>query len=132
MRTVKSNHSVTQIEYHIVFCPKYRHSILNPGIAAYLSRVIPKAVNRCSRCRLIESVVRPDHVHIIVSIPPTKPLCAVVGSIKQFCSSKLRNRFSYLATVYHKHPVVWARGYWSSSVGYDEAQILSYVRGNRY
>ena len=128
METRFSGHGVYRTEYHIVWIPKYRRRILNPGVKEYLSRLFPKIMKRMVGCEIIERNIQVDHIHMVMVIPPKYAVSDVIGEIKQATASKLREKFAWLEKVYWKEHVVWSPGYFVSTVGLDEKQISEYVK----
>ena len=127
METRLSGHGAYRTEYHIVWIPKYRRRILNPGVRGYLLRLFPKVLRGLSGCEIVNLSVQVDHIHMVMVIPPRYAVSAVVGQMKQFTASKLRGKFAWLKEVYWKEEVVWSPGYFVSTVGVDEEQMLRYV-----
>ena len=68
-----------------------------------------------------------DHIHFLVSIPPTMPVGKVVGIIKQNTSRELKQKFPFLKQVYWGTDAVWSEGYFVSTVGIDETMIYAYI-----
>ena len=68
-----------------------------------------------------------DHIHILVSIPPTMTVGKVIGIIKQNTSRGLKQKFPFLKQVYWGTDAVWSEGYFVSTVGIDEAFIQAYI-----
>ena len=128
METRFSGHSVYRTEYHIVWIPKYRRRILNPGVKAYLDKLLPRVLETMPGCEIVEYNIQVDHIHMLMIIPPKYAVSNVVGRIKGVTSSKLRKRFSWLRKVYWKENLVWSAGYFVSTVGIDEDKILRYVK----
>lgn len=123
-----SGHSAYKTEYHIVWIPKYRRRILNPGLKGYLLKLFPKVLEQMPGCEIKEKNVQVDHIHLVMIIPPRYAVSSVIALIKQFTSSCLRKKFQWLGGVYWKERIVWSPGYFVSSVGLNEAQILWYVK----
>ena len=123
-----SNHSVYRTEYHVVWIPKYRRRILNPGVAAYLSKLFPKLLRSLPGVEIVLQNIQPDHIHAVMVIPPRYAVSDVIGRLKCQSASRLRKQFGWLDRVYWKENVVWSPGYFVSTVGVDEAKILAYVR----
>ena len=123
-----SGHGVYRTEYHIVWIPKYRRRILNPGVRGYLCRLFPKVLKKMPGCEIIEQSIQVDHIHILMIIPPKYTVSDVIGEIKQYTASKMRKKFAWLEKVYWEEHVVWSPGYFVSTVGLDERQITEYVR----
>ena len=120
------NHTKWQCKYHVVFIPKGRRKALYGELRRYLGEVFRSlAVQKESRIE--EGHLMPDHVHMMISIPPKYAVSQVVGYIKGKSAI-------HLARVYgeRKRNFVgqhfWARGYFVSTVGRDEAVIRAYIR----
>jgi putative transposase len=120
------NHSVWDCKYHVVFIPKCRRRTLYEELRRYLGEVFRKlAVQKESRIE--EGHLLPDHVHMLIAIPPKYAVAQVVGFIKGKSAI-------HLARVYgeRKRNFVgqhfWARGYYVSTVGRDEAVIREYIK----
>ena len=122
-----SGHSAYNTEYHIVWIPKYRYRVLNPGVKAYLIKLFPKVMAELPGCEIVKYSVQPDHVHMVMIIPPKYAVSSVVGKIKGMTSSQIRKRFGWMKLRYSRENVVWSPGYFVSTVGIDEARILKYV-----
>ena len=120
------NHSVWDCKYHVVFIPKCRRKTLYEELRRYLGEVFRKlAVQKESRIE--EGHLLPDHVHMLIAIPPKYAVAQVVGVMKGKSAI-------HLARVYgeRKRNFVgqhfWARGYYVSTVGRDEAVIRDYIK----
>ena len=122
-----SCHSAYHTEYHIVWIPKYRRRILNPGEQGYLRRLFPKVMRSLPGCEIVEYRMQRDHIHMVMIIPPRYAVYDVVGKLKGMTASRLRKKFSWLGKVYWKEYVVWSPGYFVSTVGIDEDKILKYL-----
>jgi len=123
-----SGHSAYRTEYHIVWIPKYRRRILNPGIKEYIRSMLFKVLKTMPGCEIVECNILQDHIHMVMIIPPNYAVSDVVGTIKGETASRLRKKFSWLKKVYWKENIVWSPGYFVSTVGIDEKSILAYVR----
>lgn len=77
---------------------------------------------------MIEENIQVDHIHAVVIIPPKYPVSDVIGRIKGQSASKLRKKFTWLEEVYWKENVVWSPGYFVSTIGLNEEQIIKYVK----
>jgi putative transposase len=69
----------------------------------------------------------PDHLHMLLSIPPKYSISSVMGMLKSQSASQLRKKFPWLAKVYWNENIVWSPGYFVSSVGADEETVKQYV-----
>jgi putative transposase len=123
-----SGHSAYRTEYHVIWIPKYRRRILNPGLAAYLKQIFPKILREMPGVEFIEQNIQIDHIHAVMIIPPKYAVSSVIGRIKGKSASKLRQAFPWLGNVYWKENIVWSPGYFVSTVGIDEEKILRYVK----
>ena len=123
-----SGHSVYRTEYHVVWIPKYRRRILNTGVKEYLKRLWPKILKGIPGVEIVEQNIQVDHIHTIMIIPPKYSVSDVIGIIKGQSASSLRKKFTWLEKVYWKENIVWSPGYFVSTVGLNEEQIIKYVK----
>jgi len=120
------SHTAWECKYHVVFIPKCRRKTLYTGLRPYLGEVFRRLAEQ-KQSRIEEGHLMQDHVHMLISIPPKYAVSQVVGFIKGKSAI-------HLARVYgeRKRNFVgqhfWARGYFVSTVGRDEAQIRKYIR----
>lgn len=120
------NHTRWECKYHVVFIPKCRRKVLYKELRPYLGEVF-RTLTEQKECRVEEGHLMPDHVHMLLSVPPKYAVSQVVGYIKGKSAI-------HLARVYEekKRNFVgqhfWARGYFVSTVGRDEQVIRSYIR----
>ena len=124
------SHSKWECKYHVVFIPKCRRKTLYEQLRPYLGEVLRKlATHRESRVE--EGHLMPDHVHMLISIPPKYAVSQVIGYMKGKSAI-------HLARVYgeRKRNFVgqhfWARGYFVSTVGRDEETIREYIRNQEH
>ena len=123
-----SGHSAYRTEYYMVWIPKYRRRILNPGVRGYLCKTFPKVMNSLLGCEVLEHNIQVDHVHMVMIVPPKYAVSDVLQRIKGVTAKKLRQKFNWLHKVYWKEGVVWSPGYFVSTIGLDEKTILEYVK----
>ena len=120
------SHTKWECKYHVVFIPKYRRRVLYEELRWHLGEVF-KQLARQKESKIEEGHLLPDHVHMMISVPPKYAVSQVVGFIKGKSAI-------HLARVYgeRKRNFVgqhfWARGYFVSTVGRDEALIREYIR----
>ena len=122
-----SGHGAYRTEYHVVWIPKYRRRILNPGVAAYLSKLFPKLLHQMPGVEIVVQNIQVDHIHTVLIIPPRYAVSEVIGRLKGQTASLLRKQFAWLSKVYWAENIVWSPGYFVSTVGIDEAKIIRYV-----
>lgn len=115
--------SVTMINYHIVFCPRYRRSLLVGAIKKRLEEII-RDVALENGWKVITKEVMPDHVHLFVSADARSRPEIVVKRFKGRSSRYLRKEFSDLL----KMPTLWTRSYFLSTSGnISNATIVKYI-----
>ena len=120
------SHTLWDCKYHIVFIPKCRRKVLYGQLRVHLGDVFRKLAGQ-KESRVEEGHLMPDHVHMLLSIPPKYSVSQVIGFIKGKSAI-------HLARVYgeRKRNFVgqhfWARGFFVSTVGRDEAVIREYIK----
>ena len=120
------SHSLYECKYHIVFCPKYRMRVLKDEIAEYTRQQIYQLCRK-DRVRVLELTIQPDHVHLVLSIPPKYAVSNLMGYLKDKLALRLFSQFEYLGKRYWgRH--LWTRGYCVSTIGLDEEKIRKYVK----
>ena len=126
-RFKKLAHSIYECKYHVVFCPKYRYKILDEQVAEYVRQQLYILCHQKDGVEILEINVQPDHVHIIISIPPKYAVSQVMGFMKGKLALRLFDKFPQLRKRYWGQHV-WSRGYCVSTVGLDEERIRKYVK----
>jgi putative transposase len=122
-----SNHAAWALEYHIVWCTKYRHPVLVGAIADECVRIVGETCREYD-WRVVELNVQPDHVHLIVSVPPTVALTDVSRTIKSLSAVRLFSCFPALKKNKFWGTGLWSRGSYYGSVGQvSEKTVLKYV-----
>jgi putative transposase len=120
------SHSVWECKYHVVFIPKYRRKVLYGELRRELGKVL-RTLARQKECEVEEGHLLPDHVHMLISIPPKHPVAQVVGYIKGKSAIHVaRVHFDRGRNFVGHH--FWARGYFVSTVGRDEEAIRKYIK----
>ncbi|WP_426994021.1 IS200/IS605 family transposase [Methylomonas sp. CM2] len=120
------SHSKWGCKYHVVFIPKCRRRTLYRALRKHLGEVFRRLASQ-KESRILEGHLMPDHVHMLISIPPKYAVSQVIGYVKGKSAI-------HLARVYgeKKRNFVgqhfWARGYFVSTVGRDERMIREYIR----
>ena len=126
-RFKRLSHSLYECKYDIVFCPKYRYRILKEEIGEYVRQLVHQLCRQKEQVEVLELNVQPDHVHIVVSIPPKYAVSAFMGYLKGKMALRLFQQYESLGRRYWgRH--LWARGYCVSTVGLDEEKIRKYVQ----
>jgi putative transposase len=119
------NHSVWDCKYHVVFIPKYRRRTLYGDLRRHLGEVFRQLALQ-KESRIEEGHLLPDHVHMLIAIPPKHAVAQVVGFIKGKSAIHLARVYSERKRNFTGQHF-WARGYFVSTVGRDEAVIRSYI-----
>ena len=121
------SHCVYYCDYHVVMVTKYRKGIFNEGIFAYVEKKLAEITEHYPLIKFGAVNHDKDHVHFLVSIPPTMTVGKVIGIIKQNTSRELKQKFPFLKQVYWGTDAVWSEGYFVSTVGIDESVIQRYI-----
>jgi len=119
-------HTRWDCKYHVVFIPKYRRKALYKELRQHLGEVLRDLASQ-KECRVEEGHLLPDHVHMLVSIPPKYAVAHVVGFMKGKSAIHIARTFLGRRKNYTGQHF-WARGYYVSTVGRDEATIREYIR----
>lgn len=120
------NHTKWDCKYHVVFIPKYRRKVLYGELRSNLGEVIRKLTEQ-KDSKIEEGHLMLDHVHIMISIPPKHAVSHVIGYIKGKSAIHIARTFlGKKQNFVGQH--FWARGYFASTVGRDEAVIREYIR----
>ena len=120
------NHSVWICKYHVVFIPKYRRKTLYGELRRELGSVF-RNLARQRESEVEEGHLMPDHVHMLIAIPPKYSVAQVIGFIKGKSAIHVaRTYFDKKRNYVGQH--FWARGYFVSTVGRDENAIREYIQ----
>ena len=120
------NHSTWECKYHVVFTPKYRKKVLYGLIRKELKNVFHRLA-RQKECVIEEGHLMPDHIHMLISIPPKHSVSQVLGFIKGKSSIWIAQNIANKQRNFVGHKF-WARGYFVSTVGADEKTVRSYIQ----
>jgi putative transposase len=124
------NHTKWECKYHVVFIPKYRRKALFEQLRRELGAVF-RSLTEQRESRVEEGHLMPDHVHMLLSIPPKYSVAQVVGFIKGKSAIHIaRTYMGVKRNFVGQH--FWARGYFVSTVGRDEAVIREYIRNQEH
>lgn len=125
---VRSETSVHFMNYHFVWCPKYRRKILEGKIKKRLDELIcQKAADM--DCEVISLAIAEDHTHLFIRAEPTISPNKLIGQIKGYTSKILRDEFPELKS---KLPTLWTRSYFVSTHGHvSDKMIQKYIEEQR-
>jgi putative transposase len=127
MQTYESlKHTKWECKYHVVFIPKCRRKTLYTQLRRDLG-VVFRDLAEQKGCKVEEGHLMPDHVHMLLSVPPKYSVASVMGFIKGKSAIHLARVYAGRRRNYvGQH--FWARGYWVSTVGKNEAAVRRYIQ----
>jgi len=120
------SHTKWECKYHVIFIPKFGRKVLYGKLRQHLGEVF-RTLAAQKESRIEKGHLLADHVHMMIAIPPKFAVSQVIGFIKGKSAI-------HLARVYGEKKKnfvgqhFWARGYWVSTVGRDEATVREYIR----
>ena len=121
-----SAHSKYRCQYHIVFAPKYRRKVIYGTIKKDIGEILRKLCEQ-KNVEIIESEACPDHIHMLVSIPPHISVAEFMGYLKGKSSLMIFDRHAKLKYKYGTRSF-WCRGYYVDTVGKNKKVIADYIR----
>jgi len=126
----KTRHSVYNINYHLVWIPKTRMSVLAKPFSGTVRKTIMR-VCAWNGWTAMALQVMPDHVHLFVSASPKWSPAQIVGSLKAWTSKELRERFSIIRQTRPETEDFWASSYYCGTAGHVSAEVVArYIREN--
>ena len=127
MKDIESlSHSKWRCQYHIVFAPKYRRQEIYGKIKADIGQILRKLCEQ-KGVEIIEANACPDHIHMLVSIPPSVSVAQFMGYLKGKSSLMIFDRHANLKYKYgNRH--FWCRGYYVDTVGRNRNAIEAYIK----
>lgn len=119
------SHTTWNCKYHIVFAPKYRRKVAYGKLREDIRDII---IMLCKRkgVNIIEGEVCPDHIHLLLSIPPKMSVSGFMGYLKGKSSLMIFQRFGNMKFAYRNREF-WCKGYYVDTVGKNTAAIKSYI-----
>jgi len=119
-------HSTYRCQYHIVFAPKYRRKVIYGQLRADIGQILRKLCEQ-KGAEILEATAMPDHIHMLVSIPPYISIAQFMGYIKGKSTLMIFDRHANLKYKYGiRH--FWCRGYYVDTVGRNEKVIRDYIK----
>ena len=120
------SHSKWRCKYHIVFAPKYRRQVIYRKLRVDIGKILRELCER-KKVEIIEAECCPDHIHMLVSIPPYMSVASFMGYLKSKSSLMIFDRHANLKYKYgNRH--FWCRGYFVDTVGKYETAIKEYIK----
>lgn len=120
------SHTKWNCKYHIVFAPKYRRKVFYHEKRAEVGKIL-RQLCEWKGVRLLEGEVCPDHVHMLVEIPPKMSVSGFMGYLKGRSSTMLYEKFGELKYKYRNREF-WCRGYYVDTVGKHAGRIAEYIK----
>ena len=126
----KSNSNIVySCKYHVIWCPKYRRSVLIDGVDERLKVIIAEVCAE-SQSEILSMEVMPDHVHLLVEVDPQFGIHTLVKAIKGRSSRILRDEFRWLRS---RIPTLWTNSYFVSTVGGAPLDVIKqYVEEQKH
>ena len=119
-------HTTWNCKYHIVFAPKYRRQVIYGKIKGDIGQIIRKLCE-WKGVEIIEAEACPDHIHMLVSIPPKISVSSFMGYLKGKSSLMIFDKHANLKYRYGNREF-WCRGYYVDTVGKNKKAIAEYIR----
>jgi putative transposase len=126
-RFMKLSHSIWHCQYHIIWTPKYRYSVLKGEVKKEVELCIRTYASQ-QKCIIVELNVVIDHVHLLVKIPPKIAVSNFMGAIKGRTAIRIFQKFPKLKNKPYWGNHFWAQGYCVDTVGLDAEMIKKYVK----
>ncbi len=124
MNNYKSlNHCKYLIQYHLVWCPKFRYNVLKDNIEESLRRILAEVCKKY-QYEIIELEVMPDHIHVFISVKPTMSPTDIVRTLKSITAVQLFKEFPTLKKFYSRCGSLWSKGYFVSTIGKVSAETI--------
>ena len=120
------SHSKWNCKYHIVFAPKYRSQVVYGQLKADIGKIL-RTLCEQKKVNIIEAEACPDHIHMLVEIPPNISVAQFMGYLKGKSSLMIFDRHANLKYKYgNRH--FWCRGYYVDTVGKNAKKIQEYIQ----
>ena len=120
------SHTKWECKYHIVWIPKCRQKVLYGKLRQHLGELL-RDLARQQGCEILEGHLCPDHIHILISIPPKLSVSKVMGYIKGKSAIAIARTYVGRRKNFAGQSF-WARGYYVSTVGADEESVRTYIQ----
>lgn len=121
------SHTSYRCKYHIVIIPKYRRMIIYNKLRSDIGQILRKLIERKPGCRLIEAEACPDHIHMLIEIPPKYAISQFMGFLKSKSTLMIFERHANLKYKFGNRKF-WAKGYFVDTVGRNEKAIRRYIQ----
>ncbi len=121
------SHTSYRCKYHIVLVPKYRRIVIYNKLRADIIEIIKTLVNRKPDLKIIEGEACPDHIHLLMEVPPKYSVSEIMGYLKSKSTLMIFDRHANMKYKFgNRH--FWAKGYFVDTVGKNEKVIKEYIQ----
>ena len=120
------SHTKWNCKYHIVFAPKYRRKVFYQEKKTAIGKIL-RQLCEWKGVNIIEAEVCPDHIHMLVEIPPKISISSFMGYLKGKSSTMLYEQFGELKYKYRSREF-WCKGYYVDTAGKNASRIAEYIR----
>jgi len=120
------SHTKWNCKYHIVFAPKYRRKVFYGEKRVEIGKIL-RQLCEWKGVKIVEAECCPDHIHMLVEIPPKYAVSSFMGYLKGKSSTMLYERFGELKYKY-RNKEFWCKGYYVDTVGKNAKRIEEYIR----
>ena len=120
------SHSTYRCQYHIVFAPKYRRKAIYGELKRDIGQILRKLCEE-KKVEIIEAEAMPDHIHMLVSVPPYLSIAQFIGYLKGKSTLMIFDRHANLKYKYGSRHF-WCRGYYVDTVGRNKTVIQNYIK----
>lgn len=120
-------HTVYHCKYHIIMIPKYRRMIIYNKLKRDIGQILRTLIERKPGIEIIEAEACPDHIHMLVEIPPKYSVSSYMGYLKSKSTLMIFDRHAHLKYKYGNRKF-WSRGYYVDTVGKNEKRIKEYIQ----
>lgn len=125
--TTSLAHSSYRCKYHLVFAPKYRRLVIYGKLKSDIGTILRTLYERKPEVKLLEAEACPDHIHMLVEIPPKYSVSQFMGYLKGKSTLMIFERHANLKYKYGSRQF-WCKGYFVDTVGKNEKKISEYIR----
>ena len=127
-----ASHCKYLIQYHIIWCPKFRFAVLKGDVESKLKEILQQ-ICETYHYQIKALEVMPDHIHIFVDCPQTVAPCDIARTLKSISAIQMFRAFPSLKRFYARCGVLWSSGYFISTVGHiSESTVIRYIEEQKH
>ena len=119
-------HTKWNCKYHIVFAPKFRRQIVYGKMKEEIGKILRSLCER-KEIEILEAELCPDHIHMLISVPPKYSISQIMGYLKGKSSLMIFDKFAQMKYKYGNRRF-WCRGYYVDTVGKNAKKIQEYIQ----